>query len=188
MQVILKNVRLSYPSLFKATSFTGQDGKTSDPKYSATLIMDREDNAADIKKLEKAIDAMVKEHFKGNRKALKGVCLRDGEEKTDDDGEYKDGYGEEVMFTTASNKSRPTVVNGKKEPLTEEDGVIYAGCYVNAVISLWAQSNGFGKRINANLKAVQFVRAGDPFGEASVNVDEVFDEIEDDEDADSMMD
>ena len=182
MKVILKNVRLSYPSLFKATSFTGADGSTSDPKFSGTFIIDKEENAKDIKKLEAAIKKMVVENFKGNFKALKGVCLRDGAEKTDDAGDPKDGYGDAVMFTTASNKSRPQIVGRNKSvPITEEDGVIYAGCYVNVVIGLWAQSNGFGKRVNANLLAVQFVGDGDPFGEASVNVDEVFEDLEDEE-------
>jgi len=189
MKVILKNVRLSYPSLFKATSFTGQDGNTSDPKYSGTFIMDKEENAADIKKLEAAINKMVKENFKGNHKALKGVCLRDGAEKTDDAGDPKDGYGDAVMFTTAANKSRPQIVGRNKSvPITEEDGVIYAGCYVNVVIGLWAQSNGFGKRVNANLLAVQFVGDGTPFGEASVNVDEVFDDLEDEDGEESFLD
>jgi hypothetical protein len=39
-------------------------------------------------------------------------------------------------------------------------GKPYSGCYVNAVIELWAQDNKFGKRINASLMGVQFLRDG----------------------------
>ena len=50
-----------------------------------------------------------------------------------------------------------------RSPLTEADGVIYAGCYVNASIEFWAQDNNFGKRINAQLRGVQFNGDGDAF-------------------------
>jgi len=36
---------------------------------------------------------------------------------------------------------------------------------------LWAQNNQYGKRINAQLDGVQFVRDGDPFGDGAVGVD-----------------
>ena len=178
MKIQLKNVRLSFPSLFKPSSFEG-----SDPKFSATFIMDKEVNAKDISRLEKAINSVVKENFKGNHKCLKGVCLRDGEEKTDNDGEFKDGFGPEVMFTTASNKNRPQVVDRDPSiPLIEEDGKIYAGCYVNVSINLWAQDNKYGKRVNASLSAVQFVKDGDTFGESRINPEDEFGVIEEEDD------
>jgi hypothetical protein len=187
MQIVIKNVRLSFPNLFKAASFQGAGGEQTDPKYSATFIMDKDENAADIKRIQDGIDSLVKEYFKGNSKALKGVCLREGAEKTDEDGTPKDGFGEQIMFITASNKNRPQVVDRIKTiPLTEEDNKMYPGCYVNAVITLWAQNNKFGKRINANLLAVQYVKDGIPFGEARVDVGSVFDDIEDE--SESMLD
>lgn len=185
MKVKLKNVRLSFPNLFEAKAFVGPDGKPQGtPKYNATFILDKEENAAEIEQLEKAIGAIVKENFKGNMKALKGICLRDGEEKTDDEGEYKDGFGPDVMFITSSNPNRPQVVDkDPRVPLTKEDAKIYAGCYVNAVISLWAQNNTFGKRVNANVLAVQFAKDGDPFGEERINPESEFDTLEDDSDS-----
>lgn len=183
MKIVIKNARLSFPNLFKASSYEG-----SEPKFSAALILDRKENAADIKAIENAIAEQVKEHFKGNTKALKGTCLRDGAEKVDPDGEFKDGYGPDVVFVSASNRNRPQVVDRNKSPLTAEDGKPYAGCYVNAVITLWAQNNNFGKRVNANLLAVQFAKDGEPFGDSKVNVDEVFDDLaEDDPSGDSSL-
>jgi len=54
----------------------------------------------------------------------------------------------------------------------EDDGTIYAGCYVNAIISLWAQDNTYGKRINAQLEGVQFCNNGEPLGAGGIDVDE----------------
>jgi len=53
--------------------------------------------------------------------------------------------------------------------LTENDNRIYAGCYVNAIVVLWAQNNNYGKRINANLLGVQFVADGSPFGDGGTS-------------------
>jgi len=51
----------------------------------------------------------------------------------------------------------------------EENGKPYAGCYVNMSIRLWAQDNQFGKRVNAQLRAVQFVKDGEAFGDKPVD-------------------
>jgi hypothetical protein len=183
MKVTLKNVRLSYPNLFNAKGF-----EDSAPKFSCTLIMDKETCAKQIAKLEAAIDSILKENFKGSRKAIKGVCIRDGAEKTDDNGDPKDGYGEGVMFANASNISRPQVVDKDPSiPLTEDDAKIYAGCLVNAVIDIWWQDNKYGKRVNASLKAVQFAGDGEAFGEARVNVEDEFSNVEDDEDGEDGL-
>lgn len=174
----LTNVRLSYPFLFKPQESKNDDGTTT-LKYGATLILDKKEHKAQIAKIRAAIKDKIDEHFNGNEKIVKGVCLRDGAERVNDDGTYKDGFGEEVMFVSASNKNRPQVINRNRSPLTAEDGVIYAGCYVNAVISLWHQQNKHGRRVNANILAIQFVKDGDPFGEAHVNVEEEFEDLDD---------
>jgi hypothetical protein len=71
--------------------------------------------------------------------------------------------------------------------LAEDDGVLYSGCYVNMTVTLWTQDNEYGKRVNANLRAVQFVKDGEAFGVAPVDAEEEFDEveIEDDEGGDN---
>jgi hypothetical protein len=187
-KIHLKNVRLSFPALFKPSQMKQADGSMSDPKYGAALILDKKVNAKDIKAIEAAIAEVVKEEFNGNMKVLKGTCLRDGEEKTNDDCTYKDGYGPETMFVSASNKNRPQVVDrNPKIPLVPYDGKPYAGCYVNAVISLWPQKNTFGKRVNANLLAIQFVKDGEPFGETRVNPEEEFESLEDDSSSDEDL-
>ena len=88
------------------------------------------------------------------------------------------------MFLNASSDKRPPVVDKDLSPITAEDDVIYAGCYVNATVRIWAQDNQFGKRVNFALRAVQFAKDGEAFGQAPVNAEEEFDDISDEEDED----
>lgn len=179
MNITLKNVRLSFPSLFKARAFSSSgnsQGNQQEPKFSATFLLDVKKNAADIKAIKDGIAAALAEVY-GN-KVPKGFkpCLRSGTEKPE-----TDGYGEGIMFVSASNARRPSVVDRDLTPLTEQDGKPYAGCYVNAVIRLWVQDNAWGKRVNASLSAVQFVKDGEVFGEKPIDPNEVFENLGDDE-------
>ena len=48
--------------------------------------------------------------------------------------------------------------------MSARDGVFYAGCYVDAVIDIYAQDHPqYGRRINCGLLGVRFVRDGDAF-------------------------
>jgi hypothetical protein len=83
-------------------------------------------------------------------------------------------------FVNARSYVRPTVHDRNKNPLTEADGKPYAGCYVNAVVDVWAQDHAkHGKRINASLGGVQFVRDGDAFSGGSVADAEDFPDLGD---------
>jgi len=96
-----------------------------------------------------------------------------------------DGYDNTMSFKASSQK-RPMVIDRDKSALTEDDNRLYAGCYVNASVELWAQNNEYGKRINANLLAVQFFKDGKPFSDGvSASLDD-FDAFDDDEDVDFM--
>jgi hypothetical protein len=168
----LKNVRLSFPELFKAKAF--QEGQN--PKFSASFLIDgsTKEGKATIKMIEKEIDSLAKSNWpKGKPKSLK-ICLQDGDTK-----DY-DGYAD-MMYVSSNNDTRPVVVDRKRSPVTEADDLIYAGCYVNASLNLWCQDNQWGKRVNAGLRAVQFVKGGEAFGGARVDVEDEFDEIDEDD-------
>jgi hypothetical protein len=77
---------------------------------------------------------------------------------------------------------RPLAINADKSVLTEADGVIYSGCYVNMQIALWAQQNNFGKRVNAQLRGIQFLRDGEAFSGGGVANPDEFDAVEADAD------
>lgn len=163
--IMIKGARLSFPSLFKKAVFDGAEGK-----YEGTFLFPKSD-----KKTHKVImDAIAT--IKSENKAKVGddkLCIKDG-----DTIDY-DGY-EGMWAVKASNTKRPTVINRDKSPLTEDDEVLYAGCYVDVIINLWYQNNKFGKRVNANLLGVRFVKGGDPFGDGAKVADA--DEFDDDDD------
>jgi hypothetical protein len=172
-RVMLRNVRLAFPNLFEPSAY-GE----GDPAYSATLIMD----PAQAEAVDKVINAVAREKWGAKAdaqlKALRAagkVALRDGDEKADYDG------FEGMMFIAARSKTRPTVVDGQRQPLAQSDGRIYAGCYVNASLEVWAQDNAYGKRVNCTLRGVQFVRDGEAFGGGRPAAADEFDEIEVDE-------
>ena len=169
-KIKLTNVRLSFQRLFVPKSF--KEGQPA--RFEASFLLDPSDkaHAALIKEIKTRAKEVIKEQWGEKPKSLK-VCFGSGDEK-----DY-DGY-EGQFYITSNNRTRPTVVDRNLQPLVEADGKPYSGCYVNGTITLWAQDNQFGKRINANLRAVQFVRDGEAFGVQPVEAEEEFDAREDD--------
>jgi hypothetical protein len=169
MKIKIASARLSFPSLFTMAAFGGE----STGKYEATFILDKSEHAEVISEIKKAVNALMTDELKGKIGADK-ICLKDGDEMGRPEYEGK-------MTIKASTKKRPMIIDRDKSPIAEADNKIYAGCYVNSIVSLWAQSNTYGKRINAQLDGVQFVRDGEAFGDGSVSVNE-FDAFGDDDD------
>jgi hypothetical protein len=168
-KVELTDVRLSFPRLFKAKSFEDDQ----DPRYEASFLLDptREDHAAQIQQLKKVATEVADEKWgrkkwTENKNFFKGKCF--GTEATLT--EVYDGYAD--MFWVRTSKlaedGRPLVVDQHGNPLTMADGKPYAGCYVTGTLTLWCQDNKWGKRINANLRAVKFDRDGDAFSANSI--------------------
>lgn len=162
-KIKLNNVRLSFPNIFRRAQFNGEEGK-----FEATFLLDKTAHADVIKEIQDEIKAQSAEHLKGAKLREDKLCLKDG-----DNIDY-DGYAGH-MSIKASNKKRPLTIDVDRSPLTEDDGKLYAGCYVNAIVQLWAQDNTYGKRINANLLGVQFFKDGEPFGEGSAASADEFD-------------
>ena len=173
MKIKLKNVRLSFPSLFRTEQF----GEEDTGKYAATFILDKDDNAAEIKQIQDEINRLMKEELKSKLPDDK-VALKDGDEMARPEYEGK-------MTIKGSTKKRPLVIDRDKTPLADGDDKPYAGCYVNGIISLWPQNNKYGKRVNASLEGVQFSEHGEPFTTGGVSVDE-FDDFDDEDDAFSV--
>jgi len=172
MKLKLSNVRLAFPSLFEAKSFNGE-GKAT---FGASLLIDPAD--AQVKVINAAIDAVAKDKWGAKAdtvlkqlRASDKVCLHNGDMKS-----AYDGFAGN-LYLSASNPVRPTVLGVDKAPLVAADGKPYAGCYVNVVLEVWAQDNGFGKRVNATLTGVQFFRDGDSFTGGGAADEADFDDI-----------
>ena len=170
-KITLKNVRLSFPSLWSTEIYNGVDTE----KFGATFLIEKDDKQAKV--LKDAIKAVAEEKFGKNLPKSLKYCLVDGDEK-----DY-DGYAN-MWAIKASTKKRPTVIDRQKSPVVESDGTVYAGCYVNASIDIWAMDNSYGKRILASLNGVQFFKDGDSFSSGG-NVLDDFDSFDDGEDDDS---
>jgi len=176
MVVRLNDVRLAFSqNLFVAGAIKAGDK----PKFSCCFLMPKGSEL--VATVNKAVEQVALEKWVAKTPAiLKGIradgklCFKDGDTKA----EYN-GY-EGAMVLNASNSIAPVVVDRDRSPLTETSGRPYAGCYVNASVDIWAQDNEWGKRINASLRAVQFLRDGDAFaGSAPANAETEFDDVSD---------
>jgi hypothetical protein len=95
-----------------------------------------------------------------------------------------------VPWSRVRRGEREVVINGQKVVLTERDGKPYSGCYVNVKLDFWAQDNSAdrgGKRINAQIKTVQFVADGDAFGGGTPASADGFEDLGDGADADELI-
>ena len=167
MKFKLQNARLSFPSLFSTEYYAGEDTG----KYAASFILDKNTHKEVIGQMQAHIAELQKSLKGGAKIAADKIALKDGDLSGRDELSGK-------MTVKATTKKRPLVLNRDKSPIVEQDNVIYAGCYVNAIITFWLQDNQYGKRINASLSGVQFFKDGDPFGEAAT-ADE-FDDLSED--------
>jgi len=168
-KIILKNVRLSFPSLWETETYNGTDTG----KYAASFLVEKD--SAQGKALAKAVKDVAEEKF--GKPVPKGVkyALKDGDEV-----EY-DGYAGNWAIK-ANTKKRPVTIDLKKTPVTENDNVLYAGCYVNASIEVYAMDNQYGKRVGCQLNGVQFAKDGESFGAGGSAMDD-FEAVETEEDA-----
>lgn len=158
MKVKLANVRSAFPNYFVATKVNGE----GEAAFSGAFIMTP--GHPGIKIMQDAIDAVGKDKWADKWPAIKKAmeatdktALHNGDSKSTYDG-FPGNF-----FVSSRSKVRPLAINRDRSPLTAEDGVLYSGCFVNANIELWAQDNKFGKRINAQLRGVQYFGPGDAF-------------------------
>ena len=172
----LKDVRMSFPNIFEAKAPPQPGGKA---KFSAALLFPR--THPQVAELQATVIAVAQAKWGAKAdevlKALKAadkICVHDGDAKSD-----TDGYAGN-LFINASNDIRPLAIGGGPDgraPVTASDGKLYAGCYVNGIIQIWAQDNQFGKRINASLLGVQFLRDGTRLAGGGVAAADDFDAI-----------
>jgi hypothetical protein len=162
----LRNVRLAFPDLFVARA--SQDKEGAKPKYGANFLIKNRAQASLIAEIKKATAELIAE--KGWTPAIvKGVAHAAGESKVSKVGEPYEGFDDTVTFVSARNHRRPNVFNKDGSPLTEEDDVIYPGCFVHANIVLYAYDKvaAHGRRICAQVQSVMFAGDGDPFSGAA---------------------
>lgn len=172
-KIVLKNVRLSFPSLFETEQYNGQDTG----KYAATFLVPK--GSKGVKAIKKAVKDAVREKFGDDAPKRMKSCVKDG-----DDVEY-DGYAG-MMAIKGNTKKRPVLVDREKNPIAD-DGTLYAGCYVNVSLEIYGLDNQYGKRVSCQLNGIQFLKDGDAFGATNDSMDDFEDMGEDDDDDDTAF-
>lgn len=172
-KVILTDVRASYLYVFQP--FKGKNDKGGDTSsYTGHFIFAQD--SENFARVQTAIRQAATNKWGAKAaemlKALSGqdrLCLHRGDISKPGEDAYAG-----MLYVSSNGKKRPTVIDGDRSPLVEADGRPYSGCYVNAIVDIWAQDSSWGKRINAQLAGVQFVRHGEAFGGGRVAAPEEF--------------
>lgn len=179
-RVKVKDLRLSFADhLFSPDVKIAEKGKKKGQEirvWNCNFLVDKSDKD-NIRVINSGMREAAKHKWGDNIPKIKAdrLAFRDGDEET------WDGY-EGHMYISCNSYRQPDIYgrNPKLGKLTD-DGTIYAGCYVNAIVTFWAQDDEeYGKRINCSLEGVQFVRDGEAFARSGVSEDD-FDQLDDDE-------
>lgn len=190
-KIFIPEARLSFPVIDKPKQYIGEDGKPQgEPKFSFTLLLDPSNklHVPVIAKIKSEAGRIAKEFFDPIPKAFsqpgcKTLCYGLG---NDLDKVY-DGYAD-MFYVKLSSNSRIPVVGRRKDAKTGKFTQLqagdaewpYAGCFVNATMTMWTQDSHGRKAINGNAIGLQFVRDGEAFGGgAPANPDAEFEALED---------
>lgn len=115
------------------------------------------------------------------------IFMRDGDTKPD----YEGFPG--TFFISARSKVRPTYFDQQKNEITESQGLLFSGCYVNVNLEAYPYTKG-NNGLGARIRGVQLLREGEAFGGGGPPADQdEFDEIdtpdvEEEGETDSLMD
>lgn len=178
-KVITGKVRLSYANIFEPKSING-----SDPKYSVSLIIPKDDTQQ-IEAIEEAINNAIlagESKLVGKNGKVPGnikLPLRDGDEDRPDDENYANCY-----FLNANSAKAPAVVGlekdrstGKAISLGEDD--VYSGCYARVSINFYAFNTNGNKGIACGLGNIQKIEDGERLGGGSSAEDDFdFEEVD----------
>lgn len=185
----IANVRLSFPDLYVPMEFKKGDGK---PRYNASFLY--EAGSDTDKAITAEIQRLVVEKF-GPKATAKLAAFKASGDYCIADGNAKDYDGYDGMLVLSSHRGAekgPVGVygnvidpsTGSLVKLTAESGKPYAGCYVNATVSLYTSAKFPG--IWCGLEAVQFWRDGDAFAGGKPPSPDDFEPIADGADAEAM--
>ena len=132
--ILLKDVRLSYPHVFApyGKEETREDGSKKEKKYSTKWMMPLATHKAEIVELRKHAIQLWKDTFKTSPPDDRLFVYKGA-------GTGKDHY-EGHWIGSASESTKPTVVDRQKRPITEAEGLIYGGVFANILIRPWVQT------------------------------------------------
>lgn len=164
------NCRLSYANLFTPRSVNG-----SEPRYSCTLLVDKEDTQA-VELVNGAVEAakkLFKEKFGDYKGKLKSVVY-DGDEDFPDDENC-----EGKLVIRASSKKQPGIKvldSGMLVDALDEDEV-YSGCFAAVELNFFPYNQPSSKGISAGLNNVLKLEDGARLGGGGRSADAAFEDL-----------
>lgn len=165
--------RLSFAHLKERHAF--DEGKA---KYQATIIIPKEDGLT----LEKFEDAYEELYDLERKDTFRNVPLthrdvwkpfRDGDDYLLENPERED-YADS-MFFTAKSASQPKCFDSDGSEIWDYDEV-YSGCYVRAVVKMYAYNNKGKKGFGLLLDSIKKIDDGERFGGSTASADDYEDE------------
>lgn len=182
VSLVLPDVRLSYPALWKPKAFTGQGkgrNETSNERYGAQLLIKKDNKSL----IQKVWDAIAECERQGGVSELADdrIPFHDGDRRAREKNqpEYED-----CRYVSAHSQNAIEVRDSRKDSegkfirLNGSEGIIYAGCRVNAAVDFWFQSGkkGYGvDRVNCTLRGIQFYADDTPLTQAApLDADKAF--------------
>lgn len=171
--------RVSYPKLRERDT----EGQYADNKHKLTLLWNK---GVNLEKLNAIALEAIREAF-GADATLDDVriAVRDGDKKAAAILKKSTGLDETKKkraerraeqlagktYMTFKTKNEVVLLGANKQPLAEDQD-IYAGCYARASVTAWAYERTETvkdeevtyRAVTFYLKAVQFIRDGEPFG------------------------
>ena len=154
-KVTTGEVRFSYAHVFEPASIEG-----SEPKYSVSILIDKEDKKT-LARVKKAIEAAKQAgtaKFGGKIPANLKLPLRDGDAEREDDEVYAGKY-----FINANCKTKPGLIDKSGNPIIDSTE-FYSGCYGHASITFYAFNTSGNKGIACGLNNIMKTRDGEALG------------------------
>lgn len=151
--------RVSFPALFVPQKINDDDPNET-PKYGVTMLFPKGTN---LKALEKAHDAAIKEGIKSKWDGKKPANLRSPFRDGDKEEDYssKEGYPGHI-FVRATTFDKPGVVNALREKI-QDPSEVYAGCYARATVVAAPYNKAGNKGVGFYLQNLQFLEDGESF-------------------------
>lgn len=167
-------------------------GATGDPKYSATILVPKDD-AAKVQQLmdnfNLAFQELQKSGFKGktpNAINPKSNCLWDGDKLADEE-DGKEAFRGYYLVKVGSKNFRPIITDKRKLTILNgvpisglgveqtSDETLEDGDYILCNISFWTYNNASAQGIGANVHAIVRMAPGERISGVSTNVEDYID-------------
>lgn len=179
LSIALNEVTLSFPQVFEPRAVVSG----SDPKFSATFILDKERNADDIQRLKEAIKEVIANEHKGNKIPATRIALKDADKdekytsKDDYDLLYKGKYV--IGCYRRIDDGQPYICDRSNQQIIDPSQ-IYGGNIVNARIDVYPYFNP-SKGVTAGLEGIQLLDPGVRIGGTRTPRDKMFADVSGDE-------